>query len=62
MCIQFAIGSFDESPTLLNDLILAARRNFTSVGGFWYSTGLFNLVVAQTLLSSFEFNFIVLVL
>jgi hypothetical protein len=33
---QFLIGSFDDSTSFLGDLLLAARRNFTSVGGFWY--------------------------
>jgi len=34
--MQFVIGSFDDSQTLLSDLKLAAKRNFTSLGGFWF--------------------------
>jgi len=33
---QFFIGTFDDSTSFLGDLLLAARRNFTSVGGFWF--------------------------
>ena len=32
---QFFIGTFDDSPSLMHDLYYAARRNFTSFGGFW---------------------------
>ena len=33
---QFFIGTFEDSPSLLNDFALVLLRNFTSVSGFWF--------------------------
>ena len=33
--VQFIIGTFEDSPSLLSDLRLAANRNLSSPGGFW---------------------------
>ena len=33
--VQFFIGTFEDSPSLLSDLRLAANRNLSSPGGFW---------------------------
>jgi hypothetical protein len=33
---QFFIGSFEDSPSLLNDFLLVLLRNFTSISGFWF--------------------------
>ena len=36
MLLQFFTGTFEESPSLLSDLRRAAKRNFSSLGGFWF--------------------------